>query len=605
MKEINEHKKGKMQAIGLVFSEIGIAPIYALSIIFLIIANTPEQILGVLSLIFWSLFLIVTVQYTWLALSLNKRGESGTVVLYDAIRNMMKSNVSKFVLTILAFLGISLYMGESILTPAVGILSSLEGVRVLPKLSGISTYIIMGIALCIVVEIFYMQKYTTKLVSKYFYLFTAIWFLLIGALGALSILETSYVLSALNPLIGIDFLLHNGVKSFIVLCAILLCVSGTKSLYGDVSHLERKYVVRAWYFVFLMLVLSYFGQGAFLMRHPEVNNVFYSFVYQDFHILFVPILVFSLLMVINSCNSMMFGVFTVVFQAINTRLLPLLKVDYTSKNKNSQIYIETINSVFLVMSVLSILILKTAKNAIFAYGLAVAGCFCITAILMTVIFYLKKNYFNFTLALCLLVVDIFFLLSALPKIYFGAYISCGFALFIFAIMTLYVRGQKTLFRSINLMDRTHFLAQYEQAYNDSNVTKLEGTALFFARGVDRVPPYISQTMFSNKILYSENMFIHVEKDSEPFGLHYHLERVSAGLRILRISVGYMESFRIEKVLKLLQINPNAIFYGVEDISTSNPFWSLFALIKKITPSFVSYYKMPVNKLHGVITRVTM
>jgi KUP system potassium uptake protein len=166
-----------------------------------------------------------------------------------------------------------------------------------------------------------------------------------------------------------------------------------------------------------------------------------------------------------------------------------------------------------------------------------------------------------------------------------------------------VEGQKTMYKSISLMDKETFLEGYENLYKDVN--KIEGTALFFARGIEKVPPYIVQTMFINNIIYKENVFVQINKTMDAFGLHYDLHNVADGLNVLSINVGYMEVFKLEKVLKVLDIEERAIFYGVEDIETNNFFWHIFSVIKKITPTFVSFYKLPVNKIHGVITQVKM
>jgi len=207
------------------------------------------------------------------------------------------------------------------------------------------------------------------------------------------------------------------------------------------------------------------------------------------------------------------------------------------------------------------------------------------------------------MTLGLFCIDFSFLLAAFSKLPTGAYWSIIIAMLPFSLIVLYIEGQRAMHRAISFMDKEPFLDEYNKLY--AEVSKIEGTALFFSRGIAKLPPYIVQTMFINNIIYKENVFVQVNKTNEAFGLHYDIEQVADGLRVLSVDVGYMEVLRLEKVLKVLDIEERAIFYGVEDIETNNFFWHIFALIKKVTPTFVSFYKLPVNKMHGVITQVNL
>ncbi|MBR1753363.1 KUP/HAK/KT family potassium transporter [bacterium] len=603
---MNEQKvtpKNIIQAMGLVFGDIGTSPIYTLTVIFLTVSVTTENVIGVLSLIFWSLLLIITTQYTWLAMSLSKRGEGGTIVLNEILRKLLKSTRSAMFFSFLTYLAVSLLIGECVVTPSISILSTIEGLRVINIYEHLPQLVIVVLTLLIILWLFNIQKRGTEQVSKIFGPIMVTWFSTLAIFGLISIYQTTDVLQAINPINGLMFLKHQGFASFFILSQVLLCITGAEALYADMGHLGRKPIVRAWYFVFFALVVNYMGQGAYLLRHPECTNVLFSMIKSIFPVFYIPFLFLCILAAITASQAMISGTFAIIYQAINTRILPMFKVDYTSEKINSQIYIGTANAFLLLFVILTILVFPSSSKLANAYGFALVTTFNITITLMATIFFLRKKYFHLLVTLCLGVIDFTYFLSALTKIPQGAYWALFIATIPFCLIMLYVNGQKAMFKAITLMDKEEFLTKYNEIY--PVLTKLDGTALFFARGVDRVPPYIVQTLFVNNILYKDNIFVQINKANEPFGLHYDLTQVALGLRILKIEVGYMDVLKLEKVLKALDIDAKGIFYGVEEIETNNFFWHIFALIKKITPSFVSFYKLPYHKLHGVITQVKM
>lgn len=603
MKESKTSIKSIVQAMGLVFGDIGTSPIYTLTVIFLTLQVTTANVIGVLSLIIWTLTLLVTAQYTWIAMSLSKRGEGGTIVLNEILRKLLKGSRPVVFFAFLTYLGISLLIGDSVITPAISILSAVEGLKFIHVLHSIPQSAILIITIIITICLFSVQKKGTEAISKAFGPIMVIWFLALGVSGIASIYKLPMILSALNPLHGLHFITHNGLSGFFVLSEVVLCATGAEALYADMGHLGREPIEHAWHIVFFVLIFNYLGQGVFLLSHPNTTNILFSMIVSQAKYLYIPFLIVSLMATIIASQAMISGLFAIVYQAINTRILPMFKIDYTSEKINSQIYIGTANW-FLMVSVLFIILLfKESSSLASAYGFAVTATFNITIIMISTIFFLKKKYFLFLFSLCLMVMDFAFLLAAFSKIPTGAYWSLVIATIPLSLIILYLKGQEAMFKSIQLMDKADFLAKYHAVY--SSAIKLEGKALFFARGIEKVPPYIVQTMFENNILYTENIFIQVNKSNEAFGLHYDVEQVAEGLKVLKIDVGYMEVLRLEKVLKAMDIEERAIFYGVEDIETNNFFWHIFSIIKKITPTFVSFYKLPVSKLHGVITQIKL
>lgn len=595
--------KNIIQAMGLVFGDIGTSPIYTFTVIFLTTKITAENIISILSLIIWTLILIVTVQYTWLAMSLSKRGEGGTIVLNEILRKLLKSSRPIVFFSFLTYIGISLLIGDSVITPAISILSAVEGLKLVHIFHSIPQSTIVILTIIIAIALFSLQKKGTEHISKIFGPIMLIWFIALGVSGLASIIHNPFILRAFDPIHGLRFITHHGLPGFFVLSEVILCATGAEAMYADMGHLGRKPIIGAWSVVLIVLIANYLGQGSFLLTHPQSKNVLFEMVVSQASFLYIPFLATSILATIIASQAMISGLYAIVYQGINTRILPMFKVDYTSEKINSQIYIATANWFLLFFVIVIILMFKESANLASAYGFAVTGTFTITGVMMGTIFFLRKKYFHFLITLGLILIDFSFLIATFSKIHTGAYWSIIIASIPLCLIILYIEGQQAMYKSISLMDKTTFLTEYDKLYQDVN--KIEGKALFFARGIEKVAPYIVQTMFINNIIYKENIFIQINKTNEAFGLHYDLANVTKGLNVLTIDVGYMEIFKLEKVLKALDIEERAIFYGVEDIETNNFFWHIFSIIKKVTPTFVSFYKLPVNKIHGVITQIKM
>ncbi|MCS7215382.1 MAG: KUP/HAK/KT family potassium transporter, partial [Thermodesulfovibrio sp.] len=315
---------GVIKALGLVFGDIGTSPIYTLTVAFLILETTLENVLGVLSLVFWTLIILPTIQYNLLAMNLSIRGEGGTIVLLEIFKSLSKSNRAKAFVSFLALIGVSFLMGDGVITPAISILSAVEGTAFIPGLEGISQTVIVFIAIAIAILLFLFQKKGTEKVSSTFGPIMLIWFLSLFVLGFYSILLTPQVLKALNPYYAIEFLVNNGWKGYLVLGEVILCATGSEAMYADMGHLGAKPIRKAWIMVFFALFINYFGQGAFLLRNPEIKNLLFEMVLNFSSFLYVPFLILSLLATIIASQAMISGMFSVFYQAVTTRIMPML-----------------------------------------------------------------------------------------------------------------------------------------------------------------------------------------------------------------------------------------------------------------------------------------
>jgi KUP system potassium uptake protein len=604
MIEKDSRLSGVIKSMGLVFGDIGTSPIYTLSVVFLLTRPTPEHVIGVLSLVVWTLVILVSLEYAWLAMSLGERGEGGTIVLSKILVRLLKRSRQAAFVTLLSFVGISLLIGDGIITPAISILSAVEGLLLVPGCEHTARNVLILIACAITVTLFAFQSKGTEKVANIFGPLMAIWFLALMISGLFSILKIPSVVKAVNPYFAVRFLIDNGIAGFFILSEVILCATGGEALYADMGQLGRKPIVYAWYFVFVALLLNYLGQGAHLIRYPNAQNVLFEMIFYQARLLYIPFLLLSILATVIASQAMISGMFSIVYQGITTRVLPLFKVDYTSAELRSQIYIGAVNW-FLLIAVLFIVIeFQESHRLAAAYGLAVTGTMTLTGIMLTWIFYLKGQWIKFLIAILVTLVDVAYLLSNTYKIPHGGYWSIILAAIPFGITIIYTRGQKRLHRSLRPLKLEHFLEKFKVAYR--SLPKIRGTALFFLRDAAIIPPYILKTMFSNEIIYEDNILVSIARNDLPFGVTGRFkQQLTPGLRIYEINSGYMEVISVERLMKHAGIDEKTIFYGLEDIATKNVFWKMFSLIKRISPTFIQFHKLPVHKLHGVVTRVEL
>lgn len=597
--------KDIVKAMGLVFGDIGTSPIYTLTVIFLTMAVTQENMMGILSLIIWTLIILVTIEYAWLAMKLSERGEGGTIVLRGILVSMLKSGRKLAFVTVLAFIGISLFIGDGVITPAISILSAVEGSRLIPGFSGVTTAEIVLVAVVIAIGLFFFQRRGTEKVSKIFGPIMLIWFIALGASGLIAIAQQPQVVEAINPYFALQFLWHNGLVGFFVLSEVILCATGGEALYADIGHLGVKPVQRAWYFVFVALILNYLGQGAFVLQNPGSTNLMFTMFNSQAALVYIPFLLLAIIATVIASQALISGIYSVVYQAIHTRLLPWLRVEYTSARIRSQIYIGSINWMLMIAVIIVMIAFEKSSNLAAAYGLAVTGTMTITGMMMTWIFHLKRERLYMIASALVTFVDIAFLVSNGYKIPHGGYVSLIIAAFPLLVILVYIFGHRRLESSLNRVDMRSFLDEYNRAYDATN--KIEGTAIFLTGDPEKLPPYIPHTMFANHIMYDDNILLTMKVTDEPYGIDAVFKKVLAsGLEVFEIRIGYMETiFDFEEILHDAGIRETAIFYGIEDIVSTKPLSRAYAILDNMTPTFVQFYKLPPDKLHGVVVRVEM
>ncbi|HBM14789.1 MAG TPA: potassium transporter Kup [Lentisphaeria bacterium] len=596
--------KRAFKSLGVVFGDIGTSPIYTLTVIFLILKPTEHNVISVLSLITWTLIIIVTGEYVWLAMSLSRRGEGGTAVLLALVLPYLKKGRTVSFVFLLAFLGISMIIGDGIITPSISILSAVEGMKFVSFYSDISTDTIVLISACIAVILLSSQKKGTERVSLIFAPLMLVWFVAILFFGVCYVARSPWILKAVNPWYAIDFLLNHGVLGFFTLSDVILCATGGEALYADMGHMKRKPITIAWCFVFISLLFNYMGQGAYLLAYPDSTNYIFKMVYDLTPFLYIPFLVVTILATVIASQAMISGIFSIIYQAINLHIFPMLKINFTSSKIKGQIYIGAVNW-FLLIAILVILVLfRTSDSLAAAYGLAVTGAMSISGVLMSMIFYLRRMKVKFIFSLLVTVTALTYFFSCTFKIDHGGYWSIILSMIPLLLILIYTQGEKRLYAKMCPSPIEDFIPAFFTQYN--SLPKLHGTALYLVRDGMNIPLFVEHSMIRNQIIYEDNIIVQIKRKEGPWGSSFGFKPdFTKGLRLFEINVGYMEKMNLEAIFIEAGIQKRAIFYGIEDIETDSIIWQTYALIKKIFPRTVKYYNLPVSELHGIIIRVTL
>jgi KUP system potassium uptake protein len=601
---LRERIKNEMMVIkslGAVYGDIGTSPIYTFAVIFLFITPSVQTVYSVVSMIIWTLILLVSVQYAWLATSLSKRGEGGTIVLVNLLLPYLKGVRLTALVSALGFIGVSLLIGDAVITPAISILSAVEGIPLIPGYENMPRLTMLLIASGITFALFAIQKKGVEKVASAFGPIMVIWFFALALCGGYYILQTPEIINALSPLYAIRFVMEHPFIAFVVLADVILCATGGEALYADMGHMGRTPILKGWIFVFFSLVLIYLGEGAFMLDHPDLrNNPFFEMFHQLVPSLYVLILVLSIMATVIASQSMISGIFSALYQAMTTRIFPHFKVKYTSDEMRSQIYIGSVNWILFVCVIAMLFIFQESAKLAAAFGLAVAGAMSITGVLITMIFMYQKKYLKMTASIITGILSVVFFVSCWLKIPHGGYWSLIIASVPLLLIVLYTQGQKRLYASLIPIKKELFLEEYSKRYRTGH--HAQGTALFFARRWDAIPAYIGKTMFQNGIIYDYNIMVIIKTTHEAHGISSEISPLGEGFDQMIIYAGYMEKLDVEAILMEKNINERVIFYGDEEIVSSNFVWKIFALIKDISPNFVSFYNFPHEKLIGVSRR---
>jgi KUP system potassium uptake protein len=529
-----------LAALGVVFGDIGTSPLYALKESFHATHGMPINeinILGILSLIFWTIMLIVSLKYVMVIMRADNNGEGGIMALLALnLRQPGLSNRTKILITALGFIGASLFFGDGIITPAISVLSAVEGLSVAAPAFD---KFILPISIGILTALFFVQKHGTAVMGKFFGPITLLWFLSIGAIGFVSIIQSPTILAFLSPHWALQFIITNPYISFFVMGAVVLTVTGGEALYADMGHFGVLPIRLGWFLVVLpCLMLNYAGQGALLLRDPTaITNPFYLLVPSFF--LYPMILIATAAAVIAS-QALISGVFSMAKQAIQLGYLPRLNVLHTSASEVGQIYIPLLNWILYISILFLVLLFKTSSNLAGAYGLAVTiTMFCDTLLVAFLAYsYWKWKTWKLVLfAVPFIFIDLVLLGSNLLKFFIGGWVPVLIAVFVFTLMMTWKKGRVQL--QEKLQSDTLQLETFIK-YLGTDMNKVSGTAVFLTGSPSVVPHALLHNLKHNKILHDKNMLVTVQVSDIPYvqdELRYEFEVLEKGF--YRIQINYV------------------------------------------------------------------
>ncbi|MGC8941834.1 MAG: KUP/HAK/KT family potassium transporter [Sulfurihydrogenibium sp.] len=595
-----------IRAIGSVFGDIGTSPLYTFAVIILITKPKIDEIVGIASLIIWTLILIPTVQYAWFAMNLSLRGEGSILVLGEIASSLTNSKKARLIHRAFMILGIGFLLGDGIITPAITILSSVEGLRLINGLENLQQEIILAIAIIITLVLFSVQKFGTGKIGIAFGPIMSIYFLSIFLIGLYYILQNPTVLKAFSPFEAISFIQNHPIVAFLALSEVILAATGGEAMYADMGHIGKNAIRVAWIFVFTAVSMSYLGQAAFLINNNlKVENPFFSGANLLLgNNLYIGFLILVTTAGIIASQALISGVFSLIFQAINARLVPLLKVNHTSTEISTQIYIPVVNFFLLLGVLIMFFMFRESEKMASAYGFAVNVDMVITSILLAYIYFKLRKYPFFVGSIFLFLIDLTFLMSNTIKIPHGAFWPILFAIPPIFIISLYVIGQYRISQKGRFMEVEKLIENFNKVY--PNKCHIKGTAVFLLRDIKRIPPYIVETVFNHGIVYETNIFLSMVKKDSPFGIKsYFKEDLTQGIKYAVIEYGYQEIVNVERELRNLDINERVVFYGVDNVYSEKLIWKLFGLIKRIFANFAEFYQLPPMKVHGVVVRIEL
>ncbi|PKO42347.1 MAG: potassium transporter Kup [Betaproteobacteria bacterium HGW-Betaproteobacteria-3] len=516
-------------AIGVVYGDIGTSVLYAMKEVFGSghVAFTPDNVYGILSIFFWTLTVIVSIKYVLLVLRADNNGEGGLVAMLALASQSVKDHPrTRRVLLSIGIFGTCLFYGDGVITPAISVLSAVEGLEVV---SPAFTKAVIPLTLVILFGLFAVQKRGTAGIGKFFGPITLVWFAAIAVLGISHIATNPVILWAISPHHALGFIFHNPGTTFIILGAVVLCVTGAEALYADMGHFGKKPIRLAWFAIVMpALTLNYFGQGALLLKNPEaVKNPFYLMA-PDWAL--IPLVLLATMATVIASQALISGAFSVTKQVIQLGYLPRLHIQHTSVRDTGQIYMPFVNWGLFATIVLAVVMFKSSSNLAAAYGVAVTTDMLITTVLT---FFVLRFSWKYPLWLCLaatsvfFVVDLAFWASNLMKLPGGGWFPLLIAGAIFLLMVTWKEGRHLLNQKLRV-DAIELPAFLEAVFVSPPV-RVEGTAVFLTAEPGTVPNAMLHNLKHNKVLHEHNLFVTVRNKEVPWvGLDKRVEIESLG-----------------------------------------------------------------------------
>ena len=602
-----------LAALGVVYGDIGTSPLYAMRECFHgahAIVPSPANILGVLSLIFWSLIIVISIKYLVFVLRAHNHGEGGILSLTALATPIRPSGRTEHAFLIfIGIFGAALLYGDGIITPAISVLGAMEGLNVATPI--FSPYVV-PITIVILVALFLFQSRGTAKVGRIFGPITLMWFTALAVLGIVQILRYPEVIAAVNPLQALDFFVRNGWHGFLILGSVFLVVTGGEALYADMGHFGTRPIRLVWFTVVLpALLLNYFGQGALLLEDPEAaHNPFYRLAPGW---ALYPMIVLATSAAIIASQAVISGAFSLTMQAVQLGFSPRLKINHTSTREFGQIYIPAVNWALMVGCIAIVVGFRSSSNLAAAYGVAVTSTMVITTILFYVV---ARRVWGWgflptaALALFFLIIDLAFFGANIIMVAHGGWFPLLLAALVFILMTTWKKGRRILNERIQTEAKP--LEEFLQEMQRRPPTRVPGTAIFMNGNASRTPPALLHNLEHNKVLHQRVLFLTVKTKQIPFVApeeRVEIEQLGNGFHRLKVYYGFMEDPDIPNVLENLSMpgfayvpQDTTYFLGRETIIASKrpgmALWreKIFSIISHNATSATAYFCIPPDRV---------
>lgn len=603
-----------LAALGIVFGDIGTSPLYAVREAFHgpnAIVPSAENILGVLSLIVWSLITVISVKYLMFVMRADNKGEGGVLAL-TALASPPQSGASTGLPRLILYLGLfgsALLFGDGVITPAISVLSAIEGLKVATPF--FEPYVI-PITLGILFGLFSVQRHGTGRIGRVFGPVILLWFLVIGALGIFGITKDPVVLRAIDPSYGLAFLSSNGIASLAILGAVFLVVTGGEALYADMGHLGKSPIQTAWFVAaFPALLLNYFGQGALILTQPEaVENPFYLLA--PSWALYVLVVIATMATVIAS-QALISGVYSLTRQAIQLGFFPRMKIIHTSSHEIGQIYIPSMNWIMFALTAWLVITFGSSSALASAYGIAVSTTMVITTVLACTVAWGKWNWKWYYVAgafVVLVTIDLVFFVANLTKIADGGWFPLTLGAVMFTLMTTWRKGRQILAR--RLAEQTSPLSEFLMSLRTMKVARVPGSAIFMSGSSEGTPLALAHNVRHNRVLHQKNAILTVLSEEVPHidpAERLELTTIGEGFYRLVARYGFMESPDINDILKCaatkgvpFELSDITFFLGRETILPTHregmAIWRerIFAFMSQNSERATAFFNIPPDQV---------
>ena len=597
--------------IGVVYGDIGTSPLYALRESLHAASDdglTRSDVIGVISLLIWTLILLVTIKYVILVMRADNRGEGGTLSLVALVQQALGRRPTW--LLAIGMVGISLFFGDAIITPAMSVLSAVEGMTlVAPSFSPF----VVPVTLAIIVILFLFQSKGTAAVSILFGPIMIVWFFVMAVMGLWHLGDDLTILAALNPVHAVGFLYYNGFASLIVLGSVFLAVTGGEALYADMGHFGRKPIRIAWgVLVFPALTLSYLGQGALVLSHPEAAKNPFFLMAPDW--LLFPLVILATFATVIASQAVISGAFSMMKQAVRMGLLPRLEIQHTSESQFGQIYLPKVNMILAVGVIVLVIIFGSSSNLASAYGIAVSGDMVITSILAFFVFHRSWKWSFWGTAAVLvpiLTLEMLFLGANFSKVLHGGYVPLIISGTMILLMWSWVRGTSYV-QILSRRGATTIVALSEMLAKSKRLTVVPGTAVFLTSDPDNAPAALMHNLKHNQVLHEHNMIVRVNVATRPYVANadrISIHKINDRFTRIELEFGYMEEPNVPKALALARkmgekfdIMSTSFFLNRRSYRSSKaqglPLWQekLFVAMTKSAADATSFYRLPTNRV---------